>query len=301
MDYDTKYASERSNVFYPNPIFFCGEEIPLLEPDIQDRFKKELDYYLKYKANTRLLIKRAHKWFPKIEKILAQNKMPTDLKYLVAVESAFTNVTSVKGASGFWQIRTLTGRTLGLTVNNDVDERLNPIKATHAASGYFKLAYRTFKNWTLSAASYNMGISGLKRQLKRQEADSYYDLKLNTETARYVFKAMAFKEVFDQQEKYKVQPIIISNAQPERNLKSYKVIESIEDLDAFAIANFTHPDSIKKYNPWVIGNRIEAEKNKEITLYFPRVKPLLQEESTITASQKNNRKQIESAGINMEK
>ncbi|MBT29268.1 MAG: murein transglycosylase [Thalassobius sp.] len=270
LDKDAKYASERSNAFFPSPVFFCEEEIPLTEPDVLERFNKELNLYIKYRSNTKLLFRRAERWLPQIEKVLERQGLPTDLKYLVVVESAFTNVTSRRGAAGFWQIRAITGRTLGLKINEEVDERLEPIRATSAAARYFKLAYKNFDNWTMAAASYNMGISGLERQVKKQKPDTFYDLKLNKETYRYVFKAIAFKEIYENQAKYEFAPQIAQS--PDDDLKSFELDQSIEDLSEFAKMHLTHADSIRKYNPWIVGNKILLDRDQEITLYFPEVK-----------------------------
>ena len=295
LDKDAKYASERSNAFFPSPVFFCEEEIPLTEPDVLERFNNELDIYLKYKSNTRLLIRRAHRWFPDIEKVLEQNNLPTDLKYLVVVESAFTNVTSRRGAVGFWQIRAITGRTLGLTINDQIDERLEPIRATYAASRYFKLAYKNFDNWTMAAASYNLGISGLEKRIKKQKPDTFYDLKLNKETYRYVFKAIAFKEVFENQAKYEFAPQLVNN-KSDVKLKKHVLDESIEDLSEFANTYLTSADSIRKYNPWIVGNSVILERDQQITLYYTEV----ENDSTQITSTNTEKTKTDKAGIILE-
>lgn len=265
LDKPTRYASESSIAIKPKSLSFCGEIIPMTEPDVAERFKKELDIYVKYKASTRLLIKRANKWFPKFEEALNRHNVPEDLKYLVAVESAFTNARSNKGALGFWQIRTITGRFLGLTINEEIDERLHPVRATKAAARYFRMAHNIFDSWTMAAASYNMGISGLKKRIKAQKPDTYYDLKLNSETARYLFKALAFKEVYQNPEKYKIYPRLSNNDKlPQKSLTT-----SIENLSIYAASISSHADSIRKYNPWILGNTIPVKKGQVLTIYTP--------------------------------
>jgi len=270
LDNTARYTSEKQNAFRPDSILFCGEVIPMTEPDVKAKFERELSIYTKYKASTRLLISRANKWFPKIDPILEKQEVPQDLKYLVPVESAFRNVRSNRGAVGFWQIRAITGRSLGLTINEEIDERLNPIKATWAATKYFKMAYKIFGEWTMSAASYNLGINGLKRRIAKQKPETYYDLKLNRETARYLFKALAFKEVYENPDKYDIYPKI--SDVPE--LPSHKLSEPIADLSEYAAKINSHPDSIRKYNPWILGNSIPIKKGEALTIYAPFVDKL---------------------------
>jgi len=265
LDKPTRYASESRTAIKPKSLSFCGEIIPMTEPDVAERFNKELDIYVKYKYNTRILIKRANKWFPKFEEALKKHNAPEDLKYLVAVESAFTNVRSNKGALGFWQIRTITGRFLGLTINEEIDERLHPVRATKAAARYFRMAHNIFNSWTMAAASYNMGISGLKKRIQAQKPDTYYDLKLNSETSRYLFKVLAFKEVYQNPDKYSIYPKLSDTDKiPQKELTS-----SIENLSIYAASISSHADSIRKYNPWILGNTIPVKKGESLTIYTP--------------------------------
>ena len=78
------------------------------------------------------------------------------------------NKTSPSGAVGYWQILESTGKKFGLEINKEIDERYHMKKSTEAACDYLITAYKVFGNWTLSAASYNMGIYGVRKQLNRQ-------------------------------------------------------------------------------------------------------------------------------------
>ena len=140
-----------------------------------------------------LLLKRANKYFPTIEKILIEEGVPTDLKYLSVIESGLENVVSPAGAKGFWQIMKNTGREYGLEVNTNVDERNHIGFSTRMAARYIKKAKDKFGSWTL-AASYNRGMSGIQRNLKLQKVESYFDLRLGQETSRYVFRILAVKK-----------------------------------------------------------------------------------------------------------
>ena len=109
----------------PNEVEFAGERVRLEEPDLLERMDKELLVNTYWQSNTVLMLKRANKFFPKIEKILREEGVPDDFKYLALIESGLENVTSSAGAKGFWQILRTTGREYGLEVNSNVDERYN--------------------------------------------------------------------------------------------------------------------------------------------------------------------------------
>ena len=149
-----------------------------------------------------LLLKRANKYFPTIEKILIEEGVPTDLKYLSVIESGLENVVSPAGAKGFWQIMRNTGREYGLEVNTNVDERNHIGFSTRMAAQYLKKAKDKFGSWTLAAASYNRGMSGIQRNLNLQKVESYFDLRLGQETSRYVFRILAVKEIIENPPKY---------------------------------------------------------------------------------------------------
>ena len=137
-----------------------------------------------------------------IEPILKANDIPDDFKYLALAESNFAHVVSSAGAEGFWQFIKPTGQKYGLEITEEVDERYNPLKSTEAACKYFREAYTRWNSWTLAAASYNRGLEGLSKALENQKVKSYYDLYLNEETARYVYRIRALKEIYTHPVKY---------------------------------------------------------------------------------------------------
>ena len=149
----------------PADLNFAGEPVPLKIPDVQERLDKELQINIYLHSSTIFLIKRANRWLPRIEEILEKHNVPKDFKYLPLIESGLLNDISPKKAVGFWQILKTSGRELGLEIDNQVDERYDPIKATEAACKYLNNAYKKFNNWTLVAASYNRGIAGIGRAL----------------------------------------------------------------------------------------------------------------------------------------
>jgi hypothetical protein len=192
-----------SSLRIDSPLDFCGETTPLDVQEIRERLEKELLLTLADRPQVILWIKRSNRYLPIIEKMLSENGMPEDLKYVAIVESALRpHVGSPKGAIGFWQFMEGTGRIYGLTINTEMDERRNIFKSTRAAIEYFKALYRDLGSWTLAAAAYNMGEEGLKTEILAQKSDTYYQLYLPLETQRYLFRIIAAKLILSNPEKY---------------------------------------------------------------------------------------------------
>lgn len=253
----------------PGKISFAGEPVPLNIPDVYERLDKELQINTYFHSNTLFLIKRANRWLPQIEKILRKNDVPDDFKYLPLIESNLLNDISPKNAVGYWQILKAAGKENGLKINNEIDERYDPLKATEAACQYLKTAYRKFGNWTLVAASYNRGMSGLQRAIDNQQVDSYYDLYLNEETSRYVFRILAIKEIVENPLKYgfRVNPKHLYQEEP---LRYIEVDKSIQDLVAFAKQHNTNYKQIKRYNPWLRDEKLTVGKGERYRIALPK-------------------------------
>ncbi len=176
------------------PVSFCGEPVPLSDPDVKERLEREMLVSLDNSDDIILWLKRANRYFPEIEKILKTNSLPDDLKYITIAESSLRPLAfSNKGAVGYWQFIEGTGTKYGLLINTDLDERRNVFRATQAATRYLKDLYTIFGSWTLAAAAYNMGEDGLRAEIMVQKVNNYYNLYLNQETQRYVFRILAAK------------------------------------------------------------------------------------------------------------
>jgi hypothetical protein len=185
------------------PLTFCGELVPLTEPDVRERMERELLVSLDNSDDIILWLKRANRYFPEIERVLKANFMPDDLKYITIAESSLRPLAfSNKGAVGYWQFIEGTGTRYGLAVTNDIDERRNVYNATQAAVKYLKDLYALFGSWTLAAAAYNMGEDGLKAEMLVQKVNNYYRLYLNQETQRYVFRILAAKIIMSNPAKF---------------------------------------------------------------------------------------------------
>ena len=185
------------------PLTFCNEPVPLSEADIKERLEREMLSSLDNNDDVILWLKRANRYFPHIEKVLKDKSLPDDLKYIAIAESGLKpHAASNKGAVGYWQFIESTGIKYGMEISNDIDERRNLIYSTEAAANYLKDLYALFGSWTLAAAAYNMGEEGLKTELIMQKANNYYQLYLNQETSRYIFRILAAKIIMSNPGKY---------------------------------------------------------------------------------------------------
>ena len=191
------------SIRFSEPIFFCGDKILVEKQDIKERLEKEVLLALWDRPQVILWIKRASKFFPHMEKIIKEAGLPDDLKYVAVVESGLRpQVSSHKGAVGYWQFLRSTGRMYGLKIDHKIDERRNIFKSTKSACKYLKELNRQFDDWLLSVAAYNMGARRLKNQIKVQNADEFYSLYLSEETQRYIFKIIAAKFIMENQYKF---------------------------------------------------------------------------------------------------
>lgn len=245
----------------PKEINFAGEEVPMDRSDVRQQLDKEMQINIYFHSNTIFLIKRANEWLPQFEKILKEYGVPDDFKYLPLIESGLLNAVSPSDAEGFWQLLKGAGKDFGLEINREVDERYDPLKATVAACKYLKKSYDRFGNWTLVAASYNRGMNGLDRAIEKQKVKSYYDLYLNDETSRYVFRILAIKQIIEHPELYgfKISP---RHLYQQDSVRYIDVEKTIPDLIDFALENGTTYKLLKLHNPWLRDDHLTVRKEK---------------------------------------
>nr|WP_021778672.1 lytic transglycosylase domain-containing protein [Dokdonia sp. MED134] len=273
---DEKVRSEKLvndyNVYaipMPDGLNFAGEEVPVQNPDIKERMDRELLVNTYWQSNALLLFKRAHKYFPIIEPILAEEGVPDDLKYLAVIESGLTQAVSPARATGFWQIMKETGKEYGLEVNSNVDERYHIEKSTRAACQYLKKSKERFGNWTAAAAAYNAGNYGVSRRFEEQNVNDYYDLLLGEETGRYVFRIIALKEILSNPKKYgfNYRTEDLYTAVP-----TYKVEvdTAVTDFVKFAERFGINYKILKIHNPWLREPKLNNSSRKKYYIEIPK-------------------------------
>ena len=256
-----------SGVAMPDSLDFAGEKVPLEDFDVKESLERELLVNIYWHSQTLLMIKRSARYFGELEPILKKCNIPDDFKYLALAESGLINVTSPAGAVGFWQFVQGTAKDYGLIVNGEIDERYHLAKATEAMCGYMRKSHDVYKSWTMAAASYNMGRAGLSKQVLRQYTNNYYDILLNDETSRYVYRILAIKLILSNP-KYYGFDIIKSDYYQPIPYKEMAVSKPIRDLAQFAFDNGTNYKMLKLMNPWL---RDISLTNKEGRMYLIRI------------------------------
>ncbi|MGB1635322.1 MAG: lytic transglycosylase domain-containing protein [Flavobacteriales bacterium] len=252
----------------PATLTLFEEPVPLESFGVREALDLELVVNTYRHSSTILYLKRASRWFPVIEPILEEEGVPSDFKYLAVIESGLSQVVSPAGASGFWQYMKKTAPEYGLEVSATVDERYDVEKATRAACAYLKDAHARFGSWVLAAASYNMGQSGVAKALDSQHVSTYWDLHLNAETARYVYRLLALREVMEQPEAYGFQLGRGDVYEPLQG-QAIEVTSSVEDLASFALDHGTTLRELKAFNPWLRNDRLEVEAGKSYLIQIP--------------------------------
>ena len=239
----------------PKSIVLFGEKISLEDEDIRERLDREIMANAYFHSQTILNMKRSARYFPVIEAILKQQSIPNDFKYLPIIESNLANVTSPAGAKGYWQFMPDTGREFSLIIDDEVDERYNLEKSTAAACRYLKNAKDSVGSWMLATAAYNRGIRGLKSDMVWQEATHYFDMDMNSETARYVLRLIAVKLIMENPEKYGFDPKTIELYKPFSS-ERVSVAIPIENLAQWAKVKGINYKILVKLNPWILTNKL---------------------------------------------
>lgn len=252
----------------PESVSFCGEEFPLDNFDIRERLDKELIVNAYYHSATIQGLKRANRYFPEIEKALKENGIPDDFKYLCLIESGLNQAVSPAGAKGFWQFMPATAKEFNIMVNSQIDERLDVTKSTTAACKYLRIAQNKFNNWMLAAASYNAGMGGIQNALDDQLVERYFDLHLNNETSRYVFRILAMKIIFENPEAYGFSKEQIELYEPIPTRK-VAVKNSILDLKEWAKKNGSNYHMVKVLNPWILQDKLII-RDEVLTIELPK-------------------------------
>ena len=255
----------------PDSLTFAGEKVPLNIYYVREGLDRELVSNMYYQSNTLFNIKRATRYFPTIERILKEEGVPQDFKYLCVIESGLQCVTSPAGAQGWWQFMKATGQKYGLEINDDVDMRNHLELSTRAACRYLKDLRARFGNWTAAAAAYNCGENGLERRFANQKQSSYYDLYLNRETSRYVYRILTLKLIMQHPQDYGYY-VRRCDTYPELPTTEVTLDGQNVDIVQFAIDNGTSYKMLRTLNPWIATDTFKNKAGKTYKVLIPTKK-----------------------------
>ena len=269
-----------TSIQLPESVTLFDTVIPITDVEIYERLDRELTSFTYQHGNTLLSIKRANRYFPIIEPILKSQGIPVDFKYLAVVESMLDEKAfSSAKAAGIWQFLDVTGRQYGLEITSQVDERYHVKKATIAACRYLKDAYKKYGDWILVAAAYNAGQNRISTELEKQKGKVFFDLWLNEETTRYIYRIMAIKEIFEQPYHYGF-VLRSEHLYPPMRYKEITVTKTIPDLAQFAREQGYTYAQLKRSNIWLRDRKLTVVDGKEYQIRFPEKEMLYRVPST---------------------
>ncbi len=262
------YSNTIAAPYIPETMTFAGEKVPLEIYWVRERLDRELINTVYQHSRTLQTVKRLPRYFPIIEKILQEEGVPEDFKYLCVAESNLENVISPAKATGYWQFLESTGKSFGLQINEEVDERYHLEKSTRAACKYLKNSKKNLGTWALAAAAYNMGEGRLRKNKETQKTNEYWDMYLNNETSRYLYRILAYKQVYENPAKYglKVRKSDLYYPVP---CEEIKIDSTISDLEAFAVEKGITYLELKTLNPWLRSSKLTVYPNKNYIIKIP--------------------------------
>jgi len=257
----------------PNELYFCEERVPLEKPEVRDALLRELVINTYRHSGTLMVMLRSRQIRKEMEQALKEAGVPLDFFYLAAIESDLDpHAASYAGAVGYWQFREETAKEYGLLITDHIDQRKDLSVATTAAAKYFSRAYQRFHNWTLAAAAYNRGSYGLQQALDQQGVSSFFDLYLNTETHRYIYRILAMKVIMENPEKYFFESKLPKGSYSPKKTKTITIRKDINHLPDFARRYNTTYGALKYLNPWMMNTdyKLIVPEGTELRVLLPR-------------------------------
>jgi membrane-bound lytic murein transglycosylase D len=232
----------------PHKIHFAGMVL-VVRDDAKREIQKDVDALTKNKRYFEMNAERARTYFPIIEKIFKEEQLPEDFKYLALQESSLTpDAVSVSNAVGFWQFKDYTAQEMGMRIDNQIDERMNIVSATHGAARYIKQNNWRFNNWLLALQAYQMGAGGVERALgDKYNGDRH--MEINAETYWYVKKYLAHKIAFED----------ACQGHPKVRISLYET-KNEKKLSEIADEVSVDQNILSEYNKWAKRGTIPSDK-----------------------------------------
>lgn len=252
----------------PTEADFAGERVPLEYFDVRESLQREMTIINYWHGSLSYIVQLAGRYQEQICKILKEEGIPEDFFYLCVAESSLQPATSPAGAKGYWQFLSGTAKDYGLEVGAEIDERYHWEKATRAACKYFRKGYEKYGTWTLSAASYNVGMGNIDSRIGYQGIKDYYDMQLPLETARYVFRAVAFKIIMNNLKDYGFNITEEDKYKPVE-CKTVEVKGAVANWSDWAREHGTNFKMIKMFNEWIRSNKLTNKYGKTYQVLVP--------------------------------
>jgi len=246
-----------------------------LDNEARQLVQAKVNSLCRHTASFEARVALAEAAFPLIDRVLAEEGVPTDFRYLVLQESALQgNAESVHGAVGYWQFKRETALSLGLAVNGSIDERRHLTASTRAAARYLTLHNATLHNWANALLSYNTGLSGVRPYTRPSDADAT-SMAFTGDTNQYLLDFIAQKIAFE--------PVCAQHAVPFIPWREVPAAPG-QTLAQQAAALATEPAALAQLNPWLRARTV-PEDGRTYTLLVPLANgPLVAASPTLPAA-----------------
>jgi len=279
IDYNPPKKSKRSSKYKAHKYssMVMKERLDNIGSAFNFKLNKEVKRYIRSyvkrgRTNTEKIIGRSIMYFPIFDYYLEKHDLPPELRYITIIESALIpDAKSPVGAAGLWQFMPRTAKGWGLEINNYVDERLDPHKASEAAAKKFKKLYRQFKDWNLAIAAYNCGAGRVRAAIRKGGSRDFWKIRkhLPKETQGYVPKFMAAAYVMNYYLYYDLHP-----AYPDYDLQivNYRKVYKRNSFNELAQLTGIELETIKRLNP-SYKKDIIPPSSKGSNIILPRIIP----------------------------
>ena len=256
----------------PHKMQFAGMTLTIRD-DARKEIQKDVDALTQSARHHNIKVERAKTYFPIIERVFEEERVPVDFKYLVLQESALiADAVSVSNAVGFWQFKDFTAVEMGLRVDKEIDERLNIVSSTRAAARYLKKNNFYFNNWLFALQAYQMGAGGAMKSLPKDQS-GVRSMEITSKTYWYVKKFLAHKVAFE------------IDVKGDGNVKAVAYENNSKKLlSDIAKEVSVSEEEIKAYNKWAKHGRIPDDKS--YTVIIPQIAnaPVVQLPTTVVAT-----------------
>jgi membrane-bound lytic murein transglycosylase D len=243
-----------------------------IRDDARREIQKEVDALTQYPRYFNMKVERAKMYFPIIEQIFKEERVPDDFKYLVLQESALiADAVSVSNAVGFWQFKDFTALEMGLRVDQEVDERMNIVSSTRAAAQYLKKNNYYFNNWLYALQAYQMGAGAVMRAYSDYESGAKH-MEITSSTYWYVKKFLAHVVAFESA----ITGTAEVNLLTFTNHKRKTLADIAREVDL-------SEEKLSEYNKWVRSTHIPDDRRYAVIIPVENG-----EKAAYTAIAKNN-------------
>ncbi len=232
----------------PHKMQFAGMTLSIRD-DARREIQTDVDALTQSPKYFGMKAERARTYFPIIEKIFAEERLPLDFKYLALQESALVpDAVSSSNAVGFWQFKDFTAREMGLRVDEEIDERMNIASASLGAARYLKQCNHYFNNWVYALQAYQMGAGGVMRAVGDQGNGSRH-MEITSDTYWYVKKFLAHKVAFED----------ATGSRPQLSVTIHVPVAGTRIADIAQSMNVDEAE-IRSFNKWLKVDEVPADK-----------------------------------------